>query len=403
MTRPARPWLAAAVALGFAVGGVAVYRFWPKPPAPPSSDPSLRFADVTERSGITFRHVNGAAGKKLLPETMGSGVAVIDFDRDGRPDLFFVNGRPWPGQPGRATQALYRNRGDGTFEDVTAACGLDVELYGMGVAVGDFDNDGWPDLFVTAVGGNRLFRNVAGKRFEDVTARAGLGGSGLPAESYADFLKHAEPIPFPVVVHVPGLRRRRPARFVRLPLRHLVAGHRPGGEGDPARRGAGLRPAAAVRRVALRPVPERGRDAVRGRVGGGRGAGVRGGRAGPGAGGGRQGARGGRVRPGRGRVAGPGGGQRHGPQLLLPQRGGRQGRAAVRGGRPVLRAGVRGRPAPGRDGDRCGRGVAGLVRGRGGEFLQRTRSHCSIGPERARSGLRTRPRRSGWRRPAGSR
>ena len=105
---------------------------------------------------------------------MGSGVAVIDFDRDGHPDLFFVNSRAWPGDPtaNRATPALYRNRGDGTFEDVTAAYGLDVEIYGLGVAVGDFDNDGWPDIFITAVGGNRLFRNVDGKRFEDVTERS---------------------------------------------------------------------------------------------------------------------------------------------------------------------------------------------------------------------------------------
>src|SRR4051794_32954898 len=197
MTRPARPWLAAGLVLGLAALALVVYRFWPKPATDPPPDPPLRFVDVTERSGISFRHVNGMAGDKLLPETMGGGVAVIDFDRDGRPDLFFVNGRPWPGQPGRATQALYHNKGDGTFEDVTAAYGLDVELYGMGVAVGDFDNDGWPDLFVTAVGGDRLFRNVEGKRFEDVTARAGIGGPGLPAASYTDFLKHAEPILFP--------------------------------------------------------------------------------------------------------------------------------------------------------------------------------------------------------------
>src|SRR5439155_17295002 len=133
-----------------------------------------------------------------LPETMGSGVAVLDFDRDGRPDLFFVNSRPWPGQPGRATPALYRNKGDGTYEDVTAAVGLDVELFGMGVAVADYDNDGWPDIFVTAVGGNRLFRNVGGKRFEDVTAAAGVGGpSRWPAVAADEFLKISEPITFP--------------------------------------------------------------------------------------------------------------------------------------------------------------------------------------------------------------
>ena len=95
------------------------------------------------------------------------------------------------------TPALYRNRGDGTFEDVTVAFGLDVELYGMGVTVGDYDNDGWPDIFVTAVGGNRLYRNRAGNRFEEVTARAGFGTSKWPAETAAEFFRHRELISFP--------------------------------------------------------------------------------------------------------------------------------------------------------------------------------------------------------------
>jgi hypothetical protein len=133
---------------------------------------------------------------------MGSGVAVIDYDRDGRSDLFFINSRPWPGDPdpenGRPTAALYRNRGDGTFEDVTAAVGLNVDFYGMGAAVGDFDNDGWPDLFVTAVGGNRLYRNLNGAKFVDVTDRAGVGPRPQwPAESAANFARHSAPISFP--------------------------------------------------------------------------------------------------------------------------------------------------------------------------------------------------------------
>jgi hypothetical protein len=133
---------------------------------------------------------------------MGSGVAVIDFDRDDRPDLFFVNARAWPGHPAptgaQPTQALYRNRGDGTFEDVTQALGLDVELFGMGVAVADYDNDRWPDVFITAVGGNRLYRNRDGKRFEDVTAAAGIGGpSELPVVKEEAFLSIADPISFP--------------------------------------------------------------------------------------------------------------------------------------------------------------------------------------------------------------
>ncbi len=162
----------------------------------------VRFVNVTERAGIHFRHFNGATGQKLLPETMGSGVAVLDFDGDGLPDLLFINSRSWPGQTTprdlRRTPALYRNKGDGTFEDVTASVGLDVELFGMGVAVADYDNDGWPDIFITAVGGNKLFHNLQGKRFEDVTASTGLGStSKWPTGSSEEFLKTAEIISFP--------------------------------------------------------------------------------------------------------------------------------------------------------------------------------------------------------------
>jgi hypothetical protein len=144
-------------------------------PVKPATLPSLKFTDVTTEWGITFTHDNGARGEKLLPETMGSGVAVLDYDSDGDMDLFFVNSSDWPGQPPREgpkpTQALYRNDGKGQFEDVTKGSGLDVTLGGMGAAVGDYDNDGDPDLYVTALGGGHLFRNDGGK-FADVTAEA---------------------------------------------------------------------------------------------------------------------------------------------------------------------------------------------------------------------------------------
>ena len=141
--------------------------------------PTVKFTDVTSGSGIAFRHYNGAYGEKLLPETMGSGVAFFDFDGDGAQDLLFVNGTDWPGHGTKEKQptlALFRNDGHGHFTDVTAGSGLDVSLYGMGVAAGDFDNDGLVDLFITAVGGNRLYQNLGGGKFSDVTLDSGVGG-----------------------------------------------------------------------------------------------------------------------------------------------------------------------------------------------------------------------------------
>jgi len=143
--------------------------------------PTARFTDITAESGIRFVQANGAYGDKLLPETMGGGVAFLDFDNDGAQDLLFINSTAWPwkttpdGKP--PTMALYRNDGKGRFNDVTAGSGLDVTQYGMGVAVGDYDNDGLVDVFVTGVGGNRLFRNLGGGKFSDVTGLAGVGGA----------------------------------------------------------------------------------------------------------------------------------------------------------------------------------------------------------------------------------
>jgi enediyne biosynthesis protein E4 len=142
-----------------------------------ASAPGFRLVDVTTSAGLQFRHNNGAYGGKLLPETLGAGCAFLDYDADGWQDILLVNGMDWPGhRRQRSTLRLYRNNRNGTFSDVTRAAGLDVEMYGMGVAVGDFNNDGFQDLFVTCVGQNRLFRNTGKGTFVDVTAASGLGG-----------------------------------------------------------------------------------------------------------------------------------------------------------------------------------------------------------------------------------
>jgi hypothetical protein len=138
---------------------------------------SITFRDITQKAGIHFVHNNGAFGKKYLPETMGPGVAFIDYDNDGWPDIFLVNGTDWPGHPSKhSTPKLYHNNHDGTFTDVTHKAGLDIEVFGMGVAVGDYDNDGYDDLFVTAMGQSHLFHNNGNGTFTDVTQKAGLLG-----------------------------------------------------------------------------------------------------------------------------------------------------------------------------------------------------------------------------------
>ena len=149
------------------------------PPAAQQAAP-VRFTDVTTAAGITFKHENGAFGKKYLPETMGSGCAFVDVDGDGWQDIVLVQSTSWPGRPKtRSTLALYRNNTNGTFTNITRASGLAVEMYGLGVAAADFDNDGDADLYVTGLGSSRLFRNDGGARFTDQTARAGVGDPGF--------------------------------------------------------------------------------------------------------------------------------------------------------------------------------------------------------------------------------
>lgn len=146
------------------------------PPASASS-PGFRLVDVTSPAGIHFRHNSGAYGGKLLPETLGSGCAFLDYDGDGWQDILLINGMAWPNHKQAPTpMRLYRNNRDGTFTDVTQRAGLDLEMYGMGVAVGDYNNDGFPDILVTCVGQNRLFKNTGKGTFVDVTRTSGLGG-----------------------------------------------------------------------------------------------------------------------------------------------------------------------------------------------------------------------------------
>ncbi len=141
-----------------------------------NASPGFRFVDVTSSAGIQFQHNSGGYGGKLLPETMGSGCAFLDYDSDGWQDILLINGMDWPGhRQRRTTLQLYRNNRNGRFTDVTSRAGLDVELYGMGVAVGDYDNDGFPDIYVTCVGQNRLFHNTGKGTFIDVTNTSGLG------------------------------------------------------------------------------------------------------------------------------------------------------------------------------------------------------------------------------------
>jgi hypothetical protein len=148
-------------------------------PTPPRPSGPIEFTDVTAQAGIRFKHNSGAFGKKYLPETLGAGCAFIDYDNDGWQDILLINSMDWPENKKRKSfPALYKNNKDGTFTDVTHQVGLGVEMYGIGVAVADYDNDGNDDIYITALGPNHLFRNTGGK-FTDVTSRAGVGDPGF--------------------------------------------------------------------------------------------------------------------------------------------------------------------------------------------------------------------------------
>ncbi len=148
-------------------------RLWSLPSQAPLG---FHFTDITGGAGIRFHHNNGAYGGKLLPETLGPGCAFIDYDGDGWQDILLVNSRDWPGHSRqRSTPKLYRNNRNGTFTDVTREAGLDFEMYGLGIAVADYNNDGFPDILFTGVGQNRLFKNTGKGSFVDVTSASGLG------------------------------------------------------------------------------------------------------------------------------------------------------------------------------------------------------------------------------------
>jgi len=150
----------------------------PVPPEWPHGP--IEYSDVTSQVGIRFKHNSGAFGKKYLPETMGNGVCVLDYDNDGWQDILLVNSMDWPEhKSGKSFPALYHNNHNGTFTDVTAKAGLAVEMYGLGCAVADYDNDGYPEIYITTVGKNRLFHNQGNGTFVDVTAKAGVADPGF--------------------------------------------------------------------------------------------------------------------------------------------------------------------------------------------------------------------------------
>jgi hypothetical protein len=164
--------LAVLVVAMIAVAGLGIAAIgWPRN--------EVRFTDVTQSAGIKFKHNSGREGKKYLPETLGSGAAFIDYDNDGWPDILLINSKDWTPRGRRSLAALYHNNHDGTFTDVTLGSGLDVEMYGIGVAIGDYDNDGRDDVYVTALDGDHLFHNEGHGKFRDVSKSAGIDNASF--------------------------------------------------------------------------------------------------------------------------------------------------------------------------------------------------------------------------------
>ena len=154
----------------------------------------VQLKDVTAAAGIHFKHNAGKAGKKYLPETMGAGVAIFDYNGDGKPDILFVNGKDFEPHGKKTLCALYRNNGNGTFTDVTAGSGLDVEMYGIGVSTADYDNDGREDIYITALDGDHLFHNEGNGKFRDVTQEAGIHNASFgTSAAWLDYDRDGKP------------------------------------------------------------------------------------------------------------------------------------------------------------------------------------------------------------------
>lgn len=160
----------------------------------PATETAVRFVDATAEAGIHFTHHSGAAGKKYLPETLGSGCAFTDLDGDGWPDILLINGKDFVASRKKYFPKLYRNNRNGTFSDITAGSGLDIEMYGMGVAVADYDNDGLPDIYITALDGGHLFHNEGHGHFRDVTAQSGIHNAGFATSAaWFDYDRDGKP------------------------------------------------------------------------------------------------------------------------------------------------------------------------------------------------------------------